>query len=321
MADREVVIGIDTSNYTTSVAIVDTDGELIANLKRPLPVKAGERGLRQSDALFSHTVNIPDIMREARGYLDGCRIRAVGVSDKPRNVEGSYMPCFLAGVSAAESVAATLNVPLYRFSHQCGHVMAAVFSSGRADLLSSSFAALHVSGGTTELLSVTPCENGFVTEIVGGTRDLNAGQLIDRVGVHMGLPFPSGVHAERLALEFSGKIPRKKISVLGTEINLSGVENQAIRLYEESGDKSLVSAFVLDSVGRAIISMCESYEKLNGRTTFVFAGGVMSNSIIKRMLSDKFEAAFAEPAMSADNAVGTACLARRSYLSGEKYGY
>ena len=321
MADKNVILGIDTSNYTTSVAFVDTDGTLIANLKRPLTVKAGERGLRQSDALFLHTVNIPEVFEEANGYLSGCRIVAVGVSDKPRNIEGSYMPCFLAGVSSAKSVATALGVPLFRFSHQCGHVMAALYSSGREDLLSRNFAALHVSGGTTELLEVSPDENGFLTDKVGGTRDLNAGQLIDRVGVHMGLPFPSGAYIEELAKTFVGKIPQKRISSVGTEVNLSGIENQAIGLFEETGDKALVAAFVLDSVGRAIVSMCDAYEKINGKSTFVFAGGVMSNSIIKRMLSDKFDAAFAVPSMSCDNAVGCAMLARRAYISGEKYGY
>lgn len=321
MADRDVILGIDTSNYTTSVAVLGIDGALIANLKRPLTVKAGERGLRQSDALFLHTVNIPDIMNEAKTYLSGLRVCAVGVSDRPRNVEGSYMPCFLAGVAAAESVAATLGVPLFRFSHQCGHVMAAIYSSGREDLLSNSFAALHVSGGTTELLSVSPGKGGFITEIVGGTRDLNAGQLIDRVGVHMGLPFPSGMHIEKLAQDFVGRVPKKKISSVGTEVNLSGIENQAIGLFEKNGDKAATAAFLLDSVGRATISMCEAYESMKGKSTFVFAGGVMSNSIIKRMLSDKFDSAFAEPSMSSDNAVGCAALARRSYIAGENYGY
>ncbi len=317
MADTKLVLGIDTSNYTTSVAILDTEGGLVANLKCPLPVKEGERGLRQSDAVFSHTVNLPEIMREARDYIDGREICAVGVSDRPRNVVGSYMPCFLVGVSVAEAVSAALGVPLFRFSHQCGHVMAAVYSSGRKELLSRSFAAFHVSGGTTELLSVSPCAGGFNTELVGGTRDLNAGQIIDRVGVRMGLPFPAGVHMERLAKDNKASVPKKKISVNGTEANLSGLENQAERLYEETGDRQLVAAFVLDSIGRAIIAMSEAYEEKFGKSPFVYAGGVMSNSIIKQMISEKFDAAFAEPAMSADNAVGCAALALRSYLSGE----
>ena len=149
---KRVVIGIDTSNYTTSYAIISIDGELVANLKRPLPVKAGERGLRQSDAVFAHVKNLPDLASEAKSYLEDCEIVAIGVSEKPRNIEGSYMPCFLAGVAVAENLAGALGVPLYRFSHQCGHIMAAVFSAGRFDLLEAPFAAYHVSGGTTELL-------------------------------------------------------------------------------------------------------------------------------------------------------------------------
>ena len=132
---NNVFLGIDTSNYTTSVAILSYDGDLIANLKRPLKVKTGERGLRQSDALFAHTVNLPDIMKEASVFLKEKNILAVGVSKTPRNQPGSYMPCFLAGVSAAESISAATGAPLFGFSHQCGHIMAAIYSSGALDLL------------------------------------------------------------------------------------------------------------------------------------------------------------------------------------------
>ncbi len=312
---RNIVIGIDTSNYTTSMALLDESGELIANLKRPLPVKDGERGLRQSDALFAHTVNIPELAEEARSYIDYGRIVAIGVSDKPRSVEGSYMPCFLAGVSVASGIFSATGASLYRFSHQCGHIMAALYSSGRTELASREFLAMHVSGGTTELLSVKPAERGFNTEIIGGTRDLNAGQVIDRVGVYMGFPFPSGRFLEAAALSNTARIPKKKLSVDGCYVNLSGLENMAIKLYEETSDKSLTSAFVLDYVGRALVSVSEACERERGKFPFVYAGGVMSNSIIKNMLSVGRDAAFAEPSMSADNAVGVAVLALSAYKS------
>ena len=189
MSDGKIVLAIDTSNYTTSVAILSLDGELIANLKRPLKVKAGERGLRQSDAVFAHTVNLPDIMREAREYIGEKKIVAVGVSEKPRNREGSYMPCFLSGVAAAESTACALGVPLYRFSHQCGHIMAAVYSSENYDALCGDFMAYHISGGTTELVAVTPNDRAFIAETVGGTADVNAGQISWRL---YGFAFPVG---------------------------------------------------------------------------------------------------------------------------------
>ncbi len=318
MSTENVILAIDTSNYTTSVAILDENGGIVANIKKLLSVKAGERGLRQSDAVFSHTVNIPELMKAAAPCLKDKRILAVGVSERPRNQEGSYMPCFLVGVSVAEGIAASLGVPLYRFSHQCGHIMAAVLSSGREELLNSPFAAFHVSGGTTELVRVTDKGDSFDAELLGGTADLNAGQIIDRIGVYMGLGFPSGAEMERLALRNIGKIPNKKLSVVGLNANLSGLENLAKKLYDDTNDKLLTSAFVFDYLGRALIALSKAYEEQYGKTSFVYAGGVMSNSIIKRMLSEEFTAYFAEPVLSSDNAVGTAALALRAYKKENK---
>ena len=313
MIDRRIILGIDTSNYTTSVALMYEDGELIANIKRPLPVSEGERGLRQSEAVFAHIKNIPSAMEEAKTLLGGRRPAAVGVSERPRNQDGSYMPCFLSGVAVAEAISASLGVPLYRFSHQCGHVMAALYSSDSEAFMENRFAAFHVSGGTTELLLVKGGEIGFDTELVGGTKDLNAGQVIDRIGVFLGMPFPAGPHLERAAMTYSGKIPSKKVSVDGTYANLSGLENMAHKVFEESGDVAKTAAFVFEYIGNAIASMCDNLIKTHGEMPFVFAGGVMCNSIIKNKLKSKFDAHFAEPLMSADNAVGIAELARISF--------
>ena len=311
MSDKKIILGIDTSNYTTSVALMYEDGELIANIKRPLPVGSGERGLRQSEAVFAHVKNLPSAMAEAREHLAGRVPVAVGVSERPRNVDGSYMPCFLSGLAAAESVASVLGVPLYRFSHQCGHIMAALYSSGSEELTNGTFAAFHVSGGTTELLLVRPDERGFYAEKVGGTMDLNAGQIIDRIGVFLGMPFPAGPHIEKAALSYNGKIPSKKVSVDGTFANLSGLENMAEKMYTETGDAAKTSAFVLEYIGNSIVGMCENFISAYGDMPFVFAGGVMCNSIIKEKLNKEFNAKFAEPMLSADNAVGIAELTRR----------
>ncbi len=314
MKDSDLIIGIDTSNYTTSVSLVTLGGELLASIKRPLPVKEGEHGLRQSDALFHHVKNLPLNMEELRSVLAGRCPVAVGVSSRPRNIEGSYMPCFLAGVAAAESISAALSIPIYRFSHQCGHIMAALYSSGSEELLLRSFAALHLSGGTTELVLVNAEGGEFVTELVGGTKDLNAGQAIDRVGVFLGMPFPAGAHMEKAALENKKRIPKRKVSTDGTYMNLSGLENMAMRLYRETGDIPLTSAFVLDQIGESVRSISRALIDKVGDIPFVFAGGVMSNSLIKEKLKGAFDARFAEPSLSADNAVGTALLARRELL-------
>lgn len=314
MKERKIIFGIDTSNYTTSVALMYDDGELIANIKRPLKVSEGERGLRQSEAVFAHVKNMPSAMAEAREYLNGRTPAAVGVSTRPRNIEGSYMPCFLSGVAVAEGIAASLGIPVYNFSHQCGHVMAALYSSDSENLTDGKFAAFHVSGGTTELLIVKGAKTGFEAELVGGTKDLNAGQIIDRIGVFLGMPFPAGPHLERAALEYKGKIPSKKVSVDGTYANLSGLENMAHKLYAETSDVGKTAAFVFEYLGNAIVKMCEGLVERYGDMPFVFAGGVMCNSIIRAKLSQRFDARFAEPMMSADNAVGIAELTRINYI-------
>ena len=316
-----VYIGIDTSNYTTSLALVSESGEVIANLKAPLPVKSGERGLRQSDAVFAHTVNVPGLASEIKKYLSAKTPVCIGVSSKPRNSEGSYMPCFLVGVSVAEALASFLDIPIYRFSHQCGHIMAAVYSSGRTDLLGRAFPAFHVSGGTTELVRVEAFSGGFNTKLLGGSADLNAGQVIDRIGVYFGLPFPAGRHLEELALSCAQRPPKKKVSISSLKINLSGLENMAIKLYKDTSDKPLVAAFVFDYIGRSLLALREEYERMHGKGVALFAGGVMCNSIIKNIISDGGESAFAAPDMSSDNAVGIALLAMHKYKSEKADGY
>ena len=310
---NEFVVGIDTSNYTTSVAVLTLDGKLVANEKAPLPVKSGECGLRQSDAVFAHVKNIPMLMQRLSVHLGGITPVAIGVSERPRNIDGSYMPCFLSGVAVAEGMSAACGVPLYRFSHQCDHIMAAIYSANRFDLLDKEFVAFHVSGGTTEMLKVTPDKYSFRAELIGGTADLNAGQVIDRIGVYLGLNFPCGGELEALALKNEKKIPKKKISGKDLEINLSGLENMAIKLYKETEDKSLVAAFTLDFIANSLAYLVGKYEEQFCKTEFLFAGGVMSNSIIKHKLSSVCSASFAEPALSSDNAVGIASLCARKF--------
>ncbi len=310
--------GIDTSNYTTSMALCTEEGEIIANLKAPLPVDAGECGLRQSDAVFTHIKNLPRLTQEFGEVLKryGGKLLAVGCSQTPRDEEGSYMPCFLSGVSAATAMATGADVPLYRFSHQNGHIMAAAYSSGRLEkLLQAPFGAFHVSGGTTEMLLVTPNATGFDVALMGETLDLNAGQAIDRVGVMMGLKFPCGREMECLADAYTGKIPKPKISVMDGSCNLSGLQNLAEKLWNENHNAGAVSAFVFDFIGRTLVAMTKALDTKDPELPVLYAGGVMSNRRIQSMLSSRKNTYFAEPQYSADNAAGIALLCRKSYYN------
>ncbi len=311
-------IGFDTSNYTTSAAACTEDGRVIANVKAPLPVAEGQRGLRQSDAVFAHVKNLPDVCRALSAAIEGYTPVAVGVSATPRDAEGSYMPCFLAGKAAANAFAADRGLPVYEFSHQNGHIMAAAYSSGESErLMAAPFLSFHVSGGTTELLLVTPKESGFSVTLVGETDDINAGQAIDRVGVAMGLAFPCGKDMETLATAYEGRIRRHPITVREGRCSLSGAENIAQKIYQESGDKNAAAAFVFDFVARTLVAMGEYAIDRYGALPVLFAGGVMSNVWMRRMLCEHFEAYFAEPAFSADNAAGVALLCRSACVGGK----
>ena len=311
---NKVYLGIDTSNYTTSLAICNEDGKIIANIKKLLDVKDGEKGLRQSDAVFSHIKNLPILSSELASVMENCEIEAVGVSTTPRDVEGSYMPCFLVGRATAMTVAATHGAPVYEFSHQAGHIMAALYSCAMDnDLIDKEFIAFHVSGGTTEALYVKPNGNTFAVDIIGATADISAGQAIDRAGVMMGLKFPCGKELEKLANTYEGKLPKPKICVKGSECNLSGLENIAEKLYKETNDKAYVAAYVLNFVSQTLIAITENIRTNHPTIPIVYAGGVMSNKLLQSNLAKYENTYFATPEFSADNAAGIALLARKSH--------
>jgi N6-L-threonylcarbamoyladenine synthase len=319
MSDKKkCVVAFDTSNYTTSIAVCDIDGRVVSNLKAPLPVKSGERGLRQSDAVFAHTKNLPELCRRLSSVLEGYEPIAVGVSSTPRRAEGSYMPCFLCGMAAAEAFAASLALPVYQTSHQHGHVMAAAYSSGESGrLMRGRFLAFHVSGGTTEALLVTPSEDksDFDIELVGETKDINAGQAIDRIGVLMGLDFPCGRELERLAAAYEGKIEKRRVCVSDGSCSLSGVENIATKMYNDTEDKQAVAAFVFDFICRTLREMTSQILEKYGDMPVLYAGGVMSNKLMRSALAKERDAHFAEAEFSADNAAGVALLARLCAMS------
>ena len=302
-----IYLGIDTSNYTTSVCLYDSDSAQVISKRRLLPVKDGECGLRQSDAVFHHVQQLPQMFEEAfDGFAD--EIRAIGVSYAPRTAEGSYMPCFTVGTAAADILSSVLKAPVYRFSHQQGHIAAALYSVDRFDLLRKKHIAFHVSGGTTEALLVNG-DDGFVsTGLVARTLDLNAGQLIDRIGVMLGLRFPCGKELEQLALRCEEPI-RVKATVKGTDCCLSGGQNIAEKYLKEGKSPAYIARFTIDFIGASIAQMSDRIREAYGDLPFVYAGGVMSDSIIRDTLRARHDCVFALPEFSCDNAAGIAVLA------------
>ena len=301
------VIGFDTSNYTTSIAYLN--GNEGVNESRLLPVKAGELGLRQSDAVFSHIKSLPELSGRLFSHVSKESITAVGVSTRPRAVEGSYMPCFMVGYAHAKLLADALNVPLVEVSHQQGHVAASLWSAGRLELMDEAHLAWHLSGGTTELLLVEPEGRNVKCTRIGGTTDISAGQLIDRTGQLLQLPFPSGKHLDALSQTDQGR-EVFKVKCPGMEFSLSGVQNKVQQFHEKLGDGVQTAGYALRCVAHAVRTATENALKQYPGLPVVFSGGVASNSLLRETLKP-LNPVFSEPRYSTDNAMGVAVLTSR----------
>lgn len=308
----ECVLGIDTSNYKTSVAVIDAKGNIVCDHRQLLRVKQGERGLRQSDALFQHVENLPELMKMCFSEINPVRIKAVACSDKPRPVAGSYMPVFKAGTGMAESIAAVMQVPLFRFSHQEGHIEAIRFGTPMEEI--EEFLCYHLSGGTCELLQVSSND----IKIIGGSKDISFGQLIDRTGVKLGMKFPAGEYIDAAALK-AGESSKylKKISADGLWFNLSGIETQCSRqiekIKEENGEVGSLIREVMDKLSELLIEVTEKACNNNSINNVMFTGGVASSKYISGILKKHFEKSpvsveFGQQSLSQDNAVGIALL-------------
>ncbi|MDD6236308.1 MAG: peptidase M22 [Clostridiales bacterium] len=302
-----VFLGIDTSNYTTSAALYDTDDNRIVMEKQLLPVKSGELGLKQSDAVFQHVKQLPQLLdRLFERYPTS--VAGIGVSVTPRRIEGSYMPCFLVGNAVASSLASVLSVPKYEFSHQEGHIMAALYAAGHLELLQDEFYAFHLSGGTTECLSVKYQQSRFEVRLLASSLDLKAGQAVDRVGVMLGLPFPAGKYLDEMACRCTDPVSVHPC-MKGLNCSLSGVENQCRRMLEQGAPKERIARYCIEYIHETVACMTAGIFAEYGVKPVIYAGGVMSNSIIQKKIGARFGGYFASPEFSSDNSAGIAVLA------------
>lgn len=321
MNRTEYVLGIDTSNYKTSVAVIDSSRNIICDIREFLKVKTGERGLRQSDALFQHVKMLPELIRKIRDEFDGS-FSAAAYSSKPRPVENSYMPVFLAGKCAAESIAASMNIPVFSYSHQEGHIEAVKTYSPFAD--KDNIMACHFSGGTCELLKINKnpeyrksiSEKVYDIEIAGGSYDISFGQVIDRAGVLLGMDFPAGRYMDDRALNAEGS--SRYLTRVKSEdawINLSGLDTQmrnTISRIPEGETDSLIRE-LFERIGDAMVKMLVQGADKTGIKQIIMTGGVSSSCFIRKYTADKAAAAglelfFDDNDLSQDNAVGTALL-------------
>ena len=315
---KRVVIGVDTSCYTTSVAAVTVEGEVLASCRKLLPVPEGERGLRQSDAVFIHVRQLPERFEELAPFVHDAEIAAVCVSQRPRDEESSYMPVFHAGDAQGRGLAAMLGVPFFATTHQRGHIAAARVDSGVHD---GDLLAVHLSGGTTEILAL----QGEKLTLLGGTLDLHAGQVVDRTGVALGLPFPAGPHLEELARRGTSSA-RLTMTTRngGLDCHFSGAETQIQRwIAADELPREDIAREVYDLLSRTVARMiCAAAEKTGIRQVLI-AGGVSSSALFREMVTERIgkrdrnlHVCFGRPEYSGDNAVGVALIGAQMLREG-----
>jgi N6-L-threonylcarbamoyladenine synthase len=302
-----MIIGMDTSCYTTSLAVIDAAGRINLDRRILLEVKPGEKGLRQSDAVFGHVRNLPKLLE---GDCKVSGISAVIASFSPRPVEKSYLPVFSVGASYGETLAKMIGVPFFCTSHQEGHIRAGMYQQATSV---GPFLAWHISGGTSELLLVTPEHFGYVIRKIGGSTDLQAGQFVDRVGVALGAPFPAGPYLEELALQSDLNNSDLPVAVQGLQISFSGPASAAERMIARGVSGPDIAWQVFKSIGRGLWQVTLQAVRDYRLTRVLLVGGVASNGIIREDLRREgtkagVEFMFASPNLSSDNAVGVGLI-------------
>lgn len=301
-------LGIDTSCYTTSLCLVDSSYHVVADERIILSVKSGERGLSQSNMVYQHMRNLPVLFERLVPYLANSRICAIGVTNKPRRREDSYMPAFLAGFGYARSLAAVLHIPIYPMSHQENHLMAVLRDIGM--IPEQPFYGLHLSGGTTDMLKSVPDSKGLDITRIGGTSDISAGQFIDRIGVALGFPFPAGVYVDKMAQDATMHRKAGRVWCQQGELSYSGPESQAQRqIAKGNAEKATVCQWTLATIWDGLRRMMD--QVLPEESQLTAAGGVMSNQYLRQQLElycvqKRIRLYLAPDGYSADNSSGVA---------------
>lgn len=316
-------LGIDTSNYKTSVAITDIDDNIVFERSEFLEVEQGARGLRQSVAFFKQSNALPLFIEDALNHIDAADIRAIAVSSRPRRVEGSYMPVFLAGLNAGIMLSSALKVPMYEFSHQEGHAHAILTSAG-CDIPSRCI-MYHLSGGTTEILECTQDEDGYSMQIIGGTKDISFGQLLDRVGVKLGYSFPSGAYLDEIAKNSLGMKDLESAPKVKHDdgfFNLSGLETKYLRRIDEEDSHDSMVSVIFRQIANLIYDTSSYLSEKTVINEIYISGGVAASYTVRELIKERnnklrkpISITFGDSKLSGDNAVGISRLGRLKYIS------
>lgn len=315
---RPLYLGIDTSVYTTSIAAIFEDGS-IKSKKETIKLPKGERNIKQSAVVYKHIRRLPEMLKVLDQKYSIDSLNAIAVSAKPRPFHSSYMPVFEAGKSIARVLSTALGVPLYEMSHQENHIEAILAGTKlEKKILEDPFLAVHFSGEESEILMAQLTKRGYSIQRVAGSLDLDAGMLIDRVGLKLDLSFPAGEELEQIALNAVRKDVKIPTRLRNNNFLFSGQENYIRNLIDRGVEPEEIAYGLFKMIGKTLTRSIKQLVGEIGYNTILFSGGVMSNLIIRKYLIKKLKKKdinlyFAPPKFCSDNAIGNASLAKRLY--------
>ena len=310
---QKLTLGIETSCDETSAAILRGTRELLSCvIATQIPIHQKYGGVVPEIASRNHILSILPVVEQA---LDEAGTALSEIDQVAVTYGPGLVGALLVGVSAAKSLAFSLDVPLIGVNHLEGHIFANFLAHAE---LTPPFMALVVSGGHTALVDVADYET---FRLMGRTRDDAAGEAFDKVARVMGLPYPGGPEIDRLAREGDPAaidFPRALAQEGNYEFSFSGLKSAVLNYInsEKMKGHALHKADIAASFQSAVVEVLvhKAFEAIReaGRDTLVLAGGVAANRSLERRLRETAEAEgirylYPPARLCTDNAAMIAC--------------
>ena len=268
-----------------------------------------------------HCEAISDVASEAlaRAGMKISDIDAIAVTAYP-----GLIGSLLVGVSFAKGLSLTCGKPLVAVHHLRGHIAANYISHSG---LEPPFLCLVVSGGHSHIVEVT---DYTTMRIIGRTRDDAAGEAFDKTARTIGLPYPGGVHMDKLAENGNPdafKFPVPKVNGSPYDFSFSGLKTAVINTIHNMQQKGIevpredMAASVRKSVVNILTERFLLAAKDTGQSRLVLAGGVSANSLLRRRMEELcrergLELYYPELSLCGDNAAMIGAQGYYEYLSG-----
>lgn len=260
------VLGIESTAHTFGAGVVK-DGKILSNERDTYKPKQG--GIIPNEAAHHHYMLAPEIIRRSleKANVSMDKIDIFAVSQGP-----GLMPCLRVGYQISRFLSDKFNKKIIGVNHCIAHIEIARRSTGLMDPV-----MLYVSGGNTQVITY---ENGRYI-VFGETQDIGVGNMIDKIGRKMGIPFPAGPIIEDLAKKGKNYI-KLPYSIKGMDVSFSGMETFVSRLLNTKKKEDLCFS-IQETAFAMLIEASERAMAYCKKESLVITGGVAGNDRLNEM--------------------------------------